>query len=106
MRTTEQCMRRNQNDLHGLGDWRWLDDDEKEGHRRWLDGCEGGIFTRQGLNPPSPGPQTNDLAGTVTEHVYLTLEDVPEQIYLAQVPIMNSDPDRGEGSVGNSKGRH
>ncbi|RDX83606.1 Lysine-specific demethylase JMJ30, partial [Mucuna pruriens] len=26
-----------------------------------------------------------------TQHAYLDLEDVPEQIYLAQVPIMNSD---------------
>ncbi|KAK7345861.1 hypothetical protein VNO77_16474 [Canavalia gladiata] len=26
-----------------------------------------------------------------TQHAYLALEDVPEQIYLAQVPIMNSD---------------
>ncbi|KAK7289784.1 hypothetical protein RIF29_03725 [Crotalaria pallida] len=29
-------VQRNQNDLHDLGDWRWLDDDEEEGHQRWL----------------------------------------------------------------------
>ncbi|KAF7818365.1 jmjC domain-containing protein C isoform X1 [Senna tora] len=32
-----------------------------------------------------------DLAGSDTELGHVPLEDVPEQIYLAQVPIMNSD---------------
>lgn len=40
---------------------------------------------REGLDPPCLGPQTHDLAGSDTEHAYLSLEDVPDQIYLAQV---------------------
>ncbi|KAK4281212.1 hypothetical protein QN277_012734 [Acacia crassicarpa] len=37
------------------------------------------------------GPQRHDPGGSKTEHGSLHLEDVPEQIYLAQVAIMNSD---------------
>ncbi|KAH1227391.1 Lysine-specific demethylase JMJ30 [Glycine max] len=41
---------------------------------------------QQGLDQ-CPASQTHDD----TEHAYLALEDAPEQIYLAQVSIMNSD---------------
>ncbi|XP_054792430.1 lysine-specific demethylase JMJ31-like isoform X1 [Prosopis cineraria] len=37
------------------------------------------------------GPQRHDPAGSNTEHGSLQLEHVPEQIYLAQVAIMNND---------------
>ncbi|KAI9119444.1 hypothetical protein K1719_010119 [Acacia pycnantha] len=37
------------------------------------------------------GPQRHDPGGSNTEHGSLHLEDVPDQIYLAQVAIMNSD---------------
>ncbi|CAL0300599.1 unnamed protein product [Lupinus luteus] len=45
----------------------------------------------ESLGPSCPSPQTPDLSSYGIDGAYLSSECVPEHIYLAQVPIMNSD---------------
>ncbi|XP_019428124.1 PREDICTED: tRNA wybutosine-synthesizing protein 5 isoform X2 [Lupinus angustifolius] len=46
---------------------------------------------QESLGPSCLSPQTHDLSSSGIDGAYLSSECVPEQIYLAQVPIMNSD---------------
>ncbi|XP_028758412.1 uncharacterized protein LOC114717446 isoform X2 [Neltuma alba] len=53
--------------------------------------CKKHIQNKDGGLDACFGPLRHDPVGSNTEHGSLHLEDVPEQIYLAQVAIMNSD---------------